>query len=254
MRKQAPFFSIITVTFNSAKTLEKCFKSLFSQVFTDWELIVIDGSSSDSTMRIIENHQNRISKIVSEKDSGIYEAMNKGAKFSKGEYLYFLNSDDQFTDKLVLKDIHEEILKKRSPSLLTANVRKIYQNFTIFKNKQLTSYNLKRGLMPPHQATFIKRTVFEQLGGYKKTYRSSGDFEFACSAFKNKIHAEYFNRLIAFFASGGQSSKKDVAYFETFSILKKYFGRFWANWFFFKKIIVEQQLKKILSSVRLIIK
>lgn len=242
-----PFFSIIVVTYNSEKTLEKCLRSLFEQTFTNWELVVIDGLSADSTASIIEKHQEQINFFVSEKDSGIYDAMNKGAKNSRGKFLYFLNSDDELYDKNVLEDVSQHL--NDETELLTANVLKTYQKHSVLKRNQLTESNLKKGLMPPHQSMFIEKNFFDRVGGYVTKYKSSGDFELCCKIFKFGVKLKYVDRKIAFFKAGGMSSNKKIAYFETFEIIGNYFGRYFAIIFYIKKIILEQGLKRIIKLV-----
>ncbi|MBU1033819.1 glycosyltransferase [Patescibacteria group bacterium] len=240
-----PFFSIIVITFNSEKTLEKSLNSLFIQTFTNWELIAIDGSSSDSTLKILNKYRNRINYFVSEKDSGIYDAMNKGAAASTGQFLFFLNSDDEFFDNKVLEDVFKQI--NDDVDLLSAIVTKVYKKHQIIKKNRLTKENLKKGLMPPHQSMFIKKTLFGEVGGYNENYKSSGDFELCCKLFEHSPKYKYIDRQIAFFNHGGMSSDKRIAYFETFWIINNYFGRYFATIFYIKKIILEQGLKKIIK-------
>lgn len=240
-----PLLSIIVVTYNSEKTLEECLASLFMQTFTNWELVVIDGLSTDSTITILKKYQHKINFLLSEKDSGIYDAMNKGANNSKGKYLYFLNSDDELFDKEVLDDVSKYLDNR--VELLTANVLKTYKKHSILKSNRLTAKNLKKGLMPPHQSMFIKKSFFDSVGGYANKYKSSGDFEFCCKIFKYGVKLRYLNRKIAFFRAGGMSSNKKIAYFETFRIIDEYFGRYYAAIFYVKKIILEQGIKKIIK-------
>ena len=241
-----PFFSIVTVTYNSANTLELCFQSLFKQEFKDWELIVVDGKSSDGTLEIIKKHRSKIAKFVSEEDAGIYDAMNKGAKLAQGKHLYFLNSDDRFFDKKALLDIHSAILGADS-DLVTAAVEKTYPSFKVIKNNRLSSQNLKTGIMPPHQGMFVSRALFKRLKGFKLDYQSSGDFDFACRLFQIDPRYLYLDRVVAKFGAGGMSANKKISYRETASIIENYFGRFYGARYYFKKIILEQNFKKLLT-------
>jgi len=247
-----PFFSIIIATFNSEKTLDRCFQSILKQSFKDWEIILIDGKSKDSTMKIVESYKRNISFYISETDSGIYEAMNKGVKNSSGKFLFFLNSDDEFFDKNVLRDVHKFINnKKEKIDLITANVLKVFPSFSVLKNTLLSEKNLKRGLMPPHQSMFINSEIFKKIGGYDVVFKSSGDFEFCCKFYKANNNFFYYNRLISKFSSGGMSHNKKIAYPETYQIIKNYFGYYHAILFFLKRIIIEQSLKKILELLNL---
>lgn len=240
-----PIFSIIVVTFNSAKTLEKCFLSLRRQTFGNWELVVVDGSSTDDTIKIIQKYRQMISYFVSEKDSGIYDAMNKAVAKAKGEFLYFLNSDDEFHDENVLRDVSKVIDEKTE--LLTANVVKKYENYSIIKKNKLIKSNLRKGLMPSHQSMFLRKSLFNVIGGFNESYKSSGDFDLCCKLFRFKVKTDYFDRNIAFFSYGGVSSNKKIAYSETFLIIKKYFGKYFAMIFYLKKIFIEQNIKKLIK-------
>lgn len=245
-----PFFSIIIATHNSAKTLEKTLLSILEQSSKSFEIIIIDGLSKDGTKSIIKKYENKISVFVEEKDSGIYEAMNKGAIRSSGEYLYFLNSDDQFFDNKVLEDVYNLLEKDPKIDLLTANVLKKFSKFSTLKNNKFSKRNLKNGVMPPHQAMFVKKDVFLEAGGFDEKYKSSGDFDFCCKIIGEQIKYQYLDRNIAFFIAGGLSSRKDIAYIETTQIINKYFGKFLACSFYFKKVIMEQGFKKCLSYLR----
>lgn len=240
-----PLFSIIIVTFNAEKTLEKSLKSLFDQTFTNWEVLIIDGLSTDSTNDVVKKYLKRIGYFISEKDSGIYDAMNKGAQQAKGEFLYFLNADDIFFDNEVLDFVSKNINKDLD--LITANVLKVYNKKSVLKKNKLNENNLKYGLMPPHQSMFLRKSTFDKINGFDTRYKSSGDFELCCKLLKLKIKNKYLNRNIAFFKSGGMSANKKIAYFETFEIIKSNFGTFYGNLFYIKKILLEQGFKKILK-------
>src|SRR5215216_6167566 len=114
MQEQLPLLSIIIPTYNSEKTLSCCLQSVLNQTFKDFEILIIDGLSSDNTINVIKGYNNSKIRVYSEKDKGIYDAMNKGIEKSAGEWLYFLGSDDQFFNEYVLEAIfqgNKDILK-----------------------------------------------------------------------------------------------------------------------------------------------
>ncbi|PKA82120.1 glycosyltransferase involved in cell wall biosynthesis [Ulvibacter sp. MAR_2010_11] len=168
-----PFLSIITVNFNNAEGLERTITSVVSQSFTDYEYLIIDGGSTDNSIAVVENFKKEITHWVSERDTGVFNAMNKGIAASKGQYLLFLNGGDVFTSKNVLKrfiehpkfggdiiygDYQFENGEKRYPDVLPPD------------------YFMRTSL--PHQSTLFKRTVFETMGHYDEKYKIGADRAF----------------------------------------------------------------------------
>src|SRR5258706_1902384 len=119
-----PFFSIIIPVFNASQTIQNCLASMENQTFTDYEIIIVDGLSSDDTLLKISQSSQHLSnlKVLSEKDEGIYDAMNKGIAASQGRYLYFLGSDDTLYSPTVLETIYSSIQKENNPDLIYGNV------------------------------------------------------------------------------------------------------------------------------------
>ena len=142
--------SIITVTKNSQKTIEKTIKSFISQDYKNKELILIDGKSSDKTISIIAKYRNKISKLITEKDKGIYDALNKGFKNSKGDIIGILHSDDKYNNEKVLSKIMK-VFNNKNVSLIHTNVEIKYKNLKeYFLQKNNSEMKTLKGLMPPH--------------------------------------------------------------------------------------------------------
>jgi glycosyltransferase involved in cell wall biosynthesis len=192
--------SIITVNLNNKAGLEKTIHSVISQTSRDYELIVIDGGSSDGSQDIIRLHENTISYWVSEKDRGTYHAMNKGISVAKGEYCYFLNSGDYFAGNTTLEDLFKLDIYA---DIVSGNVLKIRPNGryrTITPHDKPTLHKLCIHSLP-HQASFLKRKLFQEIGMYNETYRIVSDFDFFLKAivvFKKSyqrvdINFSYFN-------------------------------------------------------------
>ena len=182
--------SIITVCYNSAKTIEKTFQSVKTQTYTNIEYIVVDGLSSDSTLNIIENNKEIISKYISESDKGLYDALNKGIQFATGDLIGILNSDDIFTDDTVL----ENVVKFHSENNVEASVGNITQfneegkTVRKYSSKNWNPEKLKIGFMPPHPSIFFKRELFKRLGLYDLTFKIGADYELIIRYFlENKI-------------------------------------------------------------------
>jgi len=239
--------SIITVVYNNKIGLENTIQSIIAQNNKDYEYIVIDGKSTDGTLDIITKYEDHITTWISEKDAGIYDAMNKGIKLAQGEYIYFLNSGDILYDDKVLDNVINYILTFKA-DIYCGNIDKIYDNFSIIHTAK--DYDLKKGMMPPHQGTFVSRDYI-QTNLFNTKYKSSGDFEFFCKAQKFKQIISCFDLLVAKMPSGGMSSNKKLSYTESAKVIDKYFGFYIASLYFFNKIILEQGLKKILITLRL---
>ena len=169
--------SIITISYNAVEEIERTLASVYSQTFKDFEHIIIDGSSNDGTVDIINQYVQKNTIFVSEKDSGIYNAMNKGILLSRGEYLLFLNAGDVLIGENILKEIseylqHYEIIVYKCNYM--NNLGKIVR--VLGKGLKLP-YHLEIGSLP-HPSTFIKRSVFEEYGLYDESFVISGDYDF----------------------------------------------------------------------------
>ncbi len=201
--------SLITVCYNSSKTIEKTFKSVKNQTCHNFEYIVVDGASDDGTQEIIKNNIDIISQYVSEKDNGLYDAMNKGIKLSSGEIIGILNSDDTFYDDHVI----EKIIKFHDLNDIQASVGNVIQINNVGKKiRSYTSKNwvpekLKIGFMPPHPSIFFKKELFKKYGAYKTDYVIGADFELVVRFFlNNNISWKFSNITTTRMLIGGLSS------------------------------------------------
>ncbi len=167
--------SIITVCFNEAKTIEKTIKSVVGQTFTDFEYIVIDGGSTDGTVDIINKYSDRIDTFISEKDKGIYDAMNKGAKVACGDYLFFLNSGDFLLNSFVLQKLFNQVSEEdfvfADLVVLLKNGKRLLKKSPAKIRK---SYMLADSI--PHQATLTKKSCLESLGYYDTSLVYASDY------------------------------------------------------------------------------
>lgn len=203
--------SIITINYNNAEGLRITADSVRAQQAKDIEFIVIDGGSTDGSVKIIDENKDIITFSCSEKDKGIYDAQNKGIRKAQGDYLLFLNSGDTLYDAGVLSSFFEET--KRTKAEI------IYGNTNLVSSKEAD-----RTLVPPaklslhflfretinHQASFIKRSLFKEFGFYDTRFRFCADFEFFFRVFLKRPEAyHYFDRLICNYNNEGLSSNKD---------------------------------------------
>lgn len=261
--EKKPLFSIITVCYNEEKNIEKTAKSVVSQNFKNFEWVVIDGKSKDNTVNILNKYKKNMSYFVSEKDSGIYNAMNKGIKKAKGKYLLFLNGGDCFTNKEVLLKVAKFLEKDNfSSQIYYGNI--LYDNgekVDFSKAKLDRKFFLTKTIS--HQATFIQKELFTKYGNYQEKYKISSDFDFWLKTIiKNNVKTKFLPVLVSIFNLEGisadkKSMKKHIE--ERQTILKKngvvssfelfYLKLYWNLIYFLKKIKVYYLFKKIYRSI-----
>ena len=174
--------SIITVCLNSKKSIEKTIKSIISQDNVDYEFIIIDGGSTDNTLKIIDKYKKWISKIVSEKDLGIYDAINKGIKISSGEIISLIHSDDYLCNNLVLSNVVSNFQKNLKLDCLIGTTLIVKSNSTKvirkYSAKFFKKWMLYLGFSPPHPSSFFKKKIYDKYGLYNISYKIAGDFDF----------------------------------------------------------------------------
>lgn len=203
--------SLITVTYNSDKYLEDCFRSVAKQNYNNIEHIIIDGGSTDDTISIIKRYEDRISAWISEKDNGMYDALNKGMKMATGDVIGILNSDDMLASADVISVIAETFMKNKIDSLFgdlvyvdATDTQKILRFWKGFPYKR-TRFNY--GWMPAHPTFYVRRAVVEQLGGYETHYITAADFELMTRyLYRYRISSHYLPKLIVKMRVGGQSN------------------------------------------------
>ena len=201
-----PLVSIIIATYNSEKYLEQCLKSIFNQSYKNYEIILIDNKSTDKTLKIIRKYEQLIDIWISERDEGIFHAMNKGIGFAKGKIISILNSDDYFT-KDALKIIVKYFNFNPSIDFIFGTVRK-KKLFSGFKPNKI---RWKFNIYPSHSVGFfIKKKIHDKIGLYNHKYRHSNDYDFFYRLIvTNKINGIATKRteVIGNFRDGGFSSK-----------------------------------------------
>ena len=166
-----PKISIVTVTYNSARTLEKTVQSIISQSYKDYEYIIIDGGSTDGTLDIIKKYEKHISYWVSESDDGIYDAMNKGILQANGKWIHLLNSDDYYYDSNVLQKVSNVLIDNESFYYFTM-IQKNGLNENIYKwNSSL--WKLWYSAYIPHPTMFVSKSTYESIGLYDTNFKIS---------------------------------------------------------------------------------
>jgi len=202
--------SIITATYNSAATIGTCIASVNEQTYSDIEHIIIDGASNDNTLEIIKSMPNRVSKIVSEPDRGIYDAMNKGIKLATGDIIGILNSDDQFYDNHVIKKI-VLAFKDRNIDAVYGNLIYSYPSgkvARICKSKSFRPGLFSQSWTPPHPTFYCRKVLYEKFGLYKTDYIIAADVELMLRFIEvNKIKTRYLNEFLVNMRKGGVSNQ-----------------------------------------------
>ena len=206
-----PKVSIITVCFNSEKTIEDTIQSVINQSYANIEYIVIDGVSTDNTLAIINKYKDKIAKIVSEKDNGIYDAINKGINFAKGDIIANINSDDFYIDNNVIADVVATFEKENTDTLYAdlyyvdaVDTNKIVR---YWKSKQYKEGLFLKGWMPPHPTFFVKKEVYQQYGLFDLQFKSAADYEIMLRfVHRFKTSIAYLPRVIVKMRVGGVSN------------------------------------------------
>ena len=206
--------SIITATFNSAKTLKDTIQSVLRQTNKDFEYLIIDGGSTDETIDIVKSYESEFSgrlKWVSEKDQGIYDAMNKGIKMASGDVVGILNSDDYFTSDDILQTV-DNAFKSHEIDAIYGDIHFIRDGnlqkcVRYYSSRMFRPFWLRFGFMPAHPSFYCKRDIFDKAGLYSLDYKIGADYEMMVRLFKrHKIKSLYVNKDFVTMRTGGASN------------------------------------------------
>lgn len=203
--------SLITVTYNSGSYLEDCIRSVIRQQFADIEHIIVDGGSSDTTLDIIRRYAPHISRWVSEKDKGMYDAINKGIQMATGDIVGILNSDDILASEDVVNSIvscfNQHKLDAVYGDLVYVNKSNTDKVVRFWKGHAYSRLNFKYGWMPAHPTFYLRRELIDEIGGYQSHYFTAADYEFMSRyMYSYRISARYLPKLIVKMRVGGQSN------------------------------------------------
>ena len=247
-------FSIITATFNNCKTINRCLFSIESQSYKNFEHIIIDGCSTDNTLNLINSFDCTSKKfIISEPDSGLYYALNKGLRLAKGDIICFLHADDYFANNNILKlviDTFNQYLY----------IDAVYVDIIYFKelspDKVFRKWNSKKfkknlinmGWMPPHTSLFVKKSSYDKIGNYDTKYSISSDYNSIIKLFSlPSFQAQYVPKVMVHMQSGGMSNSSIKNIFikslEDFKIMYFHSSSFFQTLF----IIVMKNISKLVQ-------
>jgi len=241
--------SVITACYNAENTIEETLKSVEKQTYKDVEYIVIDGNSTDKTLEIVDKYKNSVTKLVSEKDTGVYNAMNKGISFAAGDLLFFLNADDVFINENVLENFASFANKTKS-GILLGNIlllnrytgENYFEKQSFIDNFQLINSTIF------HPATFFRREVFEKYGTYNENNKIVSDYEWYVNYFRNGGNYSYFDVPVSVFSLGGLSSDEkhhQIHLQERENVINKYFSKNEINSVLFFSKYLPRRSKKI---------
>jgi len=202
--KRFPKISIITPSFNSAKFIDDCIQSVVNQRYPSYEHVIVDGGSTDNTLEILKKYPHL--KWMSEKDEGVYDAMNKGIKLSTGQIIGILNSDDYYESNIfeTVANVFEE---HRDVGVLHGNMKVLYNNnqFVVSRSKEYQKYYC---MWVKHATCFIRKDVYDTFGMYDIRFKIQADFDLMLRYRKRGVKLFRLNRVISNFRVGGLSTKQ----------------------------------------------
>lgn len=203
--------SIITVCYNSEKTIRDTIQSVVSQKYPNIEYIIVDGVSKDGTVSIVQSFKDRISHFISEPDNGIYDAMNKGIALATGDIVGFLNSDDMYVDSDVVDTVTKQFGNDRCDAvyggLVYVHPKDLRKVFRVWKSGPFHRFSFLFGWMPPHPSFFVKREIFQKYGMFNTKLKLASDYEMMLRLlYKHQIAASYVPKVLVRMRLGGISN------------------------------------------------
>jgi glycosyltransferase involved in cell wall biosynthesis len=220
-----PRLSVITIVYNNVRDIERTIRSVVNQTYPNIEHVIIDGLSNDGTLQVIEKYKDRVAKLVSEKDEGIYDAMNKGLALATGDYVIFMNSGDEFYDSETVASVfasaYDADIYYGETEMIADDGSSLGQR----RHKAPATFtwrDFKYGMSISHQAIYIRRSMAEP---YDRRYQLSSDIDWIIRAAKKAKKIVNVNRYVAKYLIGGMSKKKHrQSLIERFDIMKRNYG------------------------------
>ena len=224
-QKWSPKLSVITIVYNNVCDIERTMLSVLNQTYSNIEYIVVDGSSTDGTLEIIKRYESRITKLIVERDDGIYDAMNKGLTVATGDYVLFMNSADEFYGPDTVAEVFSVANDADIYYGETEMINDKGQSLGQRRHKAPTNFtwrSFKYGMSVSHQAIYIRRSLTEP---YDRQYNLSADIDWIIRAAKKAKKIVNVNQYVAKYQVGGMSKTKHrQSLVERFNIMKHYYG------------------------------
>jgi len=204
---EQPLVSVITVTYNAKSYLEQTIQSVFAQTYPHIEYIIIDGASTDGTLDIIKRHEKKIAFWVSEKDNGIYDAMNKGIRAANGELIGIINASDYYEPDTI-SEVVKAYLQHQDVGIFHGNINMLNMDGSFFKHKTAAKdvNNLCDGFSLFHPTFFVTKTTYNQVGAYDTNFKIAADYDFALRCANANVKFFHIDKVISNFRVGGISS------------------------------------------------
>ena len=226
MSDNYPVISIITVVFNDAEQILKTIQSVAGQSYSNIQYIVVDGGSTDNSVNVIRQHESHISEWISEKDEGLYDAMNKGLKLATGDYVWFLNSGDEIYDSHTLENIFEDVQGRPGiiygDTMITDITGKEVGTRRLQPPVELTWKSFRRGMVVCHQSMLVRKDIAVE---YNLEYTISSDIDWSIRSARNTNSLHYIKMEFSKFMEGGLSRQNlRTGLKERFKILVRHYG------------------------------
>lgn len=204
--------SIITVCYNSTTTIEDTVIGVLAQNYPNLEYIMVDGGSKDGTLEIINKYKDKISKIISEPDKGIYDAMNKGIKIATGDVIGILNSDDLYKNTSVIKDVAGEFQENKNVDACYGDIeyvdrKDIKKIVRFWKAGEYKKEKLNSGWIMPHPSLFVKKEIYDKYGVFNLDFRIAADYELMLRFLLKGVKVKYIHKILISMREGGFSGQ-----------------------------------------------
>lgn len=204
--------SIITVCYNAEAHIDETLRSVVMQDHRDIEHIVVDGGSSDGTMAKVERYREVLAHVLSERDKGVYDAMNKGLRLATGEVVAFVNAGDMIARRDVLSAMVKEFERNDADVIygdaLMVDPEDITKVKRYWRGGDYDRENFRKGWMPPHLGTYIRRSAYQRFGHFREDLKVSADYELMFRfLYKHRLRARYVPKVLVRFRLGGVSNR-----------------------------------------------